>query len=199
MAGTTSTSATSTGKIPMGIGALGFQNQIFKKKHRFTFELQNICGGQSVPASYVKSANRPNLEIEEVEINYLNAKAWLPGKASWQTMTVTYIDVANLDVAPLYNWLASIYNFTDPINLQQGSRRSDYNATAILKMWDGCGSLIDTWQMDDVWPTAIDFGEVAYESSELSEIELTLRYSQVTYIPTCPNFTINPCCTPCGS
>ena len=185
-------------QIPMGIGALGFQNRLFKKKHRFTFSLQNICGSQSVPPNYVKVASRPSLEIEEIELNYLNAKAWIPGKASWQTMTVTYIDVATSDVAPLYNWLASVYNFTDPIKLQQGSIRSDYNAVAILQMWDGCGSLIETWEMDDVWPTAIDFGDVDYASSDLCEIELTLRYSQVKYTPTCPSFTVQPCCTPCG-
>lgn len=183
--------------IPMGIGALGFKNQIFKKKHRFTFELQDICGNKSVPSSYVKTAARPHLEIDEVELNYLNAKTWIPGKASWQTMTVTYIDVASIDVGPLFSWLASVYNFTDPNTLQMGSRRSDYTATAVLKMWDGCGSLLETWQMKDVWPTSIDFGEVSYDSSDLAEISLTMRYSEVSYKPECPTFEIKPCCTSC--
>ena len=77
-------------KIPMGIGRLGFQNTVFKRKFRFTFELEDICGGKKVPKHYVKVASRPNLSIEETEINFLNAKTWIPGKASWETMTVTY-------------------------------------------------------------------------------------------------------------
>jgi hypothetical protein len=146
----------------------------------------------------VKVAARPNLEIEETEINFLNAKTWIPGKASWQTMSVTYLDVATADAAPLYTWLASVYNFTNPITLSQGSRRSDYTATAILRMFDGCGQLIDTWIMKDVWPTGIDFGDVDYASSDICEIALTLRYSNVQYASSCPVFAINPCCTPCN-
>lgn len=185
-------------KIPMGIGQLGFKNLVFKRKFRYTLELFDICGSQSVPKHYVKTAGRPNLSVEETEVNFLNAKTWIPGKASWESLTVTYIDVATADVAPLFNWLASVYNFTDPINLEMGAVRADYSCTAILKLWDGCGNLMETWEMKDVWPTAINFGDLDYSSSEECTIELTLRYSDVKYTNECPGFTITPCCTGCG-
>lgn len=185
-------------KINMGIGQLGFSNLVFKRKFRFTFELSKICGNKSVPPHFVKVAARPNLEVEETEINFLNAKTWIPGKASWQTMSVTYLDVATADAAPLFSWLASVYNFTNPVTLEQGSRRSDYSAAATLKMFDGCGQLLETWEMEDVWPTGIDFGDLDYSSSDIAEIALTLRYSQVKYKPACPQFAITPCCTPCS-
>jgi hypothetical protein len=182
----------------MGIGQLGFRNLIFKRKFRYTFELFDICGGDTVPRHYVKLAARPNLAIEETEINFLNAKTWIPGKASWETITVTYIDVASSEAAPLFRWLASVYDFTDPINLHQGSQRLDYAATAVIKMWDGCGSLLETWTLKDVWPTSVNFGDLDYANSEEATIELTLRYSDVTYKNECPGFQISPCCTPCS-
>lgn len=185
--------------IPMGIGHLGFSNLIFKRKFRFTFELFDICGGQSVPKHFVKVASRPNLSVEEVEVNFLNAKTWLPGKAAWETMTVTYIDVATTEMAPLFNWLASVYNFTDPVNLQMGSKRSDYTGTGVLKLWDGCGQLLEIWEMKDMWPNAINFGDLDYASSDDVTIELTMRYSQVKYTAVCPGFEIDPCCSPCDS
>lgn len=184
-------------KIPMGIGQLGFKNLIFKRKFRYTLELFDICGSQSVPKHYVKTAGRPNLSIEETEVNFLNAKTWIPGKASWESLTVTYIDVATAEVAPLFNWLASVYNFTDPINLQMGAVRADYTCTAVLKLWDGCGALMESWEMRDVWPTAINFGDLDYASSDECTIELTLRYSDVKYKNECPGFNITPCCTGC--
>jgi hypothetical protein len=183
--------------MPMGIGQLGFSNLIFKRKFRFTFELQDICGNKTVPQHFVRTAARPNLEVDETEINFLNAVAWLPGKARWQTMTVTYLDVATADMAPLYSWLASVYDFTDPVNLHMGSQRRDYTATAILKLWDGCGQLLEKWTMLDVWPKQINFGELDYSSSDLLEVELTMRYSQVKYEPICPEFKIEACCSPC--
>jgi hypothetical protein len=185
-------------QIPMGIGQLGFRNLIFKRKFRYTFELFDICMTDSVPRHYVKIASRPNLSIEETEVNFLNAKTWIPGKAAWETITVTYIDVATAEAAPLFRWLASVYDFTDPINLRMGSIRNDYAATAVIKLWDGCGSLLESWTLKDVWPTAVNFGDLDYSNSEECTIELTLRYSDVTYVNECPGFAIDPCCTPCG-
>ncbi len=187
-------------KRNMGIGVIGQPDMVFKRKFRYTFEIFGFCDNEKnvVPEHFVKTASRPNLAIEETEINHLNAKTWIPGKASWETITVTYIDVASSEMAPLFNWLASVYNFTDPINLEQGSQRGDYTATGILKMWDGCGQLLETWTIRDVWPSAINFGDLDYSNSEESTIELTLRYSDVQYQNICPGFTISPCCSPCG-
>lgn len=185
----------------MGIGPLGFKNIVFKRKFRFTFTINNICGdaGKIIPEHFVKVASRPNLAIEETELNFLNAKTWIPGKAAWETITVTYIDVATLDNKPLFDWLASVYNFTDPIRLQMGGKRSDYSGTGVLKMWDGCGVLLETWVMDDLWPTSVNFGDLDYAASDEATIELTLRYSSVAYKAECPQFPITPCCTGCDT
>lgn len=186
-------------RINMGIGNLGFSNAVFKRKFRYTFEIQNICGNKSIPQHFVRTAARPSLAIEEYELNFLNATKWIPGKAKWETITVSYFDAATTDMAPLFSWLASVYNFTNPVTLEMGSQSRDYSGTAILRMYDGCGALIDRWILKDVWPTAINFGDLDYSSSDTADIELTLRYSDVIYEPVCPAFPIDPCCSPCGS
>jgi hypothetical protein len=184
--------------IDMGIGALGFNNLIFKRKFRWTLRIFDICGGQEIPKDYVKLAARPNITIEETEINHLNAKTWIPGKGTWETITVTYYDVATIDIKPLYDWLATVYDFVDPVALKQGSIRADYAGKAELVLYDGCGQELEIWTLGDVWPQAINFGELDYSNSEEVTIELTLRYSDVAYEPICPSFNIESCCTPCG-
>lgn len=189
----------------MGIGALGFNNTIFKRKFRFTFEITRICGneGRFVPASFVKVAARPSLSIEETEVNYLNAKTWIPGKATWETIDVTYIDAIDPEnpqnFKPLFDWLSSVYAFHQPLELPMGSTRNNYAAVGILKMFDGCGSLLETWELFDMWPTSVNFGDLDYSNSEEATIDLTLRYSSVRYTPNCPSFVIDNCCTPCGA
>lgn len=186
--------------IPMGMGKLGFNNVVFKRKFRWTFEVSDICGGLSVPKDYVKLASRPNISIEETEINHLHGKTWIPGKGAWETITVTYYDIAGTsDNFPLYTWLASVYEFTDPVSLRMGSSRRDYAGTGVLMLYDGCGEPVEEWIMRDVWPTAMNFGELDYSSSEEVTIELTLRYSSVSYKSLCPNFVPTSCCTPCNS
>ena len=185
---------------PMGIGVIGQPDMVFKRKFRWTFEVFGFCDNEKnvIPEHFVKIASRPNLSIEETEINHLNAKTWIPGKASWETVTITYIDVAHEEMQSLWNWLASTYDFTDPIHVNQGNKR-DWDATGVLSLYDGCGVVLETWQMQHMWPTAINFGDLDYSSSEEATIELTLRYSDVKYRSFCPDFTPQACCGGCGT
>ncbi len=185
---------------PMGIGVIGNPDMVFKRKFRWTFKILGFCDNKKnvVPEYFVSVASRPNLSIEETEINHLNAKTWIPGKGSWETITVTYLDVAHQDMQSLWNWLATVYDFTDPVNLHNGERR-DWTATGLLSMYDGCGVLLEAWQLQRMFPTAINFGELDYSSSDIATIELTLRYSDVQYRSYCPNFQPQPCCGGCGT
>lgn len=187
-------------KKPMGIGVIGRPDMVFKRKFRWTFEIAGFCDNEKnvVPEHFVQTAGRPNLSIEETEINHLNAKTWIPGKATWETVTVTYIDVAHDEMRSLWNWLASVYDFTDPVNLPMGNKRS-WDATGVLTLYDGCGVALEAWQMQHMWPTAINFGELDYSSSDNATIELTLRYSDISYKSYCPEFTPEGCCTGCTS
>jgi hypothetical protein len=185
--------------INMGLGKIGFDNIVFKRKFRWTFEVHDICGGRTIPKDYVKLASRPNVSIEETEINFLHGKTWVPGKATWETITLTYYDVAGTpDNLPLFDWLASVYEFTDPVRLRMGSIRRDYAGRGLLILYDGCGQMLEEWTLRDCWPQSINFGELDYSNSEECTIELTLRYSQVSYRSLCPEYTPQTCCTPCS-
>ena len=76
----------------MGIGPIGTSNNvIFKRKFRWTFEVQDVCAGGNnlgnIPSSYVKLAARPNISFDETEINFLQGKMFIPGKATFETVT----------------------------------------------------------------------------------------------------------------
>ena len=58
----------------MGMDALGGDNVVFKRKYRWTFEIKTNCSGGRIPPFFVKLASRPNLTIEETEINFLNSR-----------------------------------------------------------------------------------------------------------------------------
>lgn len=190
----------------MGLGELAGPDLVFKRKYRWTLEIQPYCGTQTpIPAAFVKLASRPNLSIEETEINFLHGKMWIPGKGSWETITVTYYDIGNggQGTTGLFSWLATVYNFTDPVGLHQSSKVGNgpgsrgYGADGTLVLYDGCGKGMEQWQLQQVWPTAINFGELDYSSSEEVIIELTLRYNKVIFTPLCGG-QVNPCCVGCN-
>lgn len=183
-------------KIKMGMGVLGQPDVILKRKFRWTLSILTPCG--SVGQHFVKSASRPQLEIEETELNFLNAVSWVPGKGRWQPITVTYLDVAHKEMEGLYRWIATVYDFTNSINLYQ-AEKYNWEGTATLIMYDGCGNPLERWILGSVWPQSINFGDLDYSDSDAATIELTLRYSEVDYTSLCgvpSDFTT--CCTGCG-
>lgn len=230
---------------PMGLGILASNQIVFKRKFRWTMLIRycvvDANNFRQVPEEFVKIGSRPQLDIEETEINYLHGKFWLPGKVTFQTMTVTYYDVAGTVSADTYDgtattfdgdntlsclndasltdglarfipgggdgstkftsifeWIASVYDITDPCVLQMGSALSDYQGEALIRLYDGCGRTIEAWILGNMWPQSVNFGELDMSSSEEVTVELTLRYSNVAYRSFCPNQTIERCpCTPC--
>jgi hypothetical protein len=195
--------------MDMGIGELGKPGLILKRKFRYTLSIEYECRNYKVgdpareptviPEYYVKLAARPQLEIDEVELNYLNGVTWVPGKGRWQPITVTYVDAATADLVPLYSWIATVYDFTQKnarLHLPQ-SEKSGWNGIGTLKMWDGCGSLIETWTLRSMWPQSVNFGDLDYANSEEATIEMTMRYSEVEYEAECGG---NPhgCCEGCA-
>lgn len=179
----------------MGLGHLADSDLVFKRKFRWAFEVQGLVRGD-VPSHYVKLAARPNLNVEETEINYLHGTDWIPGKGKWETISVTYYDTNAVAMKPLWDWLASVYNFTDTVGLHQASTRRSYAGVGVLKLFDGCGTTMETWNLYNMWPQAINFGELDYSSSEEVNIELTLRYSAVEVLQNC-GAPINPACGGC--
>lgn len=180
----------------MGLGHLADADLVFKRKFRWAFEIQGLYRGD-VPSHYVKLASRPNLQIEEAEINYLHGTDYIPGKGKWETISVTYYDVNAKEMKPLWDWLASTYNFTDRFGLHQSSNRRSYAGMGVLRLFDGCGNTMETWKLYGLWPQAVNFGELDYSSSEEATIELTLRYSVAEVVQNC-GFSIEPACGGCG-
>jgi|SRR5262252_1415193 len=191
----------------MGMGPIGGADVVFKRKFRWLFAIKTNCNNGYIPPTIVKLAARPNLTIEETEINYLNGKMWIPGKGAWETITVTYYDVGGAGLGDamtaLFSWLATVYDFTDPVNLCQSSKRGGggvpgYSGTGTLQLLDGCGKVMETWTMENMWPQAINFGELDYSSSEEVTVELTLRFTNVKYqAATGCGAQVNPCCDGC--
>lgn len=183
----------------MGIGLLGGANLMVKKQFQFTFEVFNICGNpqRRIPESFVQTAGNPHFTMEEIQIDFLNARTWIPGKGSWETISVTYLDVAARENLELWNWLASVYNFQDRVNLKMGSARRDYAAIGTIVRYNGCGEAVDQFTLYDLWPTDVDWGENDMAGNELQKITLTLRYGGVDYKSFCPEFVPQGCCTPC--
>ena len=176
----------------MGIGKLGDPTTIIKRKFRYDLAITPPNGITAIPTAFVKVANRPQLDIDELELQFLNASTWIPGKGRWQPLNITYIDTANsgggnsttggntASMQGFYDWIASVYDFqgyATSDNLKQ-TERAGWAATAIINMYDGCGSIVETWSLSGVWPQSVNFGDLDYGSPDECTIDLTIRFDK---------------------
>lgn len=194
------------------MGAMGFgslysnSSLIFKRKFRWGLTLR-VCNNE-LGEEFVKAAARPKMTIDETEINVRNGKMWIPGKAYWEQMTVTFYDVTYSGAsikessAPiLFGWLATIYDFRATADGQAtgglggqlymassrgaGDANGGYAGVVDLRLYDGSGNNMELWHIGDAWPVSIDFGTLEYNSSDEVTIEATLRFADVNYTTYC--------------
>lgn len=183
----------------MGLGTLDNSNVIFKRKCRWTFRIEDICGNLNVPENFVKLASRPNLNVDEIEVPFLGAKLNVPGRGLWDNITITYYDLSGKEaftLSNLYTWIDRLHNFdtnSGPAEeYKQSSKISEYSGRGILTLFDGCGNELEEWQFNKIWPVSANFGELDYADSNEVNIELTLRFFSVEYTNLCKFFSPQP-------
>jgi hypothetical protein len=188
--------------MQMGIGKLGDPATIIKRKFRYTLKWETPVG--EVPEFFVKVARRPQLDIDDTELHFLNAITWIPGKGRWQPLSVTYIDVAHRDMQNLYNWISSVYDFNTYAGINgtgnhlPQSEKAGWNARGIITIFDGCGTALEQWTLLDCFPTSINFGELDYAVSDECNIELTVRFARAKLTGLCGPTPIG-LCRGCGN
>lgn len=185
----------------MGLGKLTDGSLIFKRKFRYTFTLQPYTATKPIPEVFIKTAKRPSVTIGESEINFLNGKMYIPGKAVWDEMEITLMDMApasgqgDFSNQVLYDWLNAVYEFSNPTSLRMGAWAGSragvaagtggYGADAYIYLYDGAGNTLEGWRLEQAWPKSINFGELDYNSEDTVDITLSLRFSKVSYKSYC--------------
>ena len=113
-----------------------------------------------IPDVKVKVMARPNIEIEETEINFLANKPWIPGKKGWDKITVEFIDFPS--------------DFAEYIEKQIPNIR-----TVDLNLLDGRYMPIEKWRLTLGHPHKCMKEEL---QDCLTHMNIEFRYDQVEYI-----------------
>lgn len=156
-----------------------------KKKHRWLFSVQPFIGIE-ISMLPPNKASRPNVSFKEYQAEHLHETINFPGKVEWQTMELSLYDIKCIN-NPIYDWMKRIYN-PDPTSnnnrgfygpsLSQTLGGVQFKNTAVLNLYNGCGDAIEQWVYMNAYPSKIDWGELDMQSSELTTVDLTIRYDR---------------------
>jgi len=138
-----------------------------KRKNRFVLMIEGI------DAYIVKTASRPTMTTEEVEVPFVNSRRYLAGKTTFGTMALTLHDpIAPSGAQQIMEWVRTHFE-----SVSGRSGYADFYKRDIhLKMLDPVGTVVELWDIKGAFITEANFGELTYEDHGMSELTLTLRY-----------------------
>jgi len=128
---------------------------------------------EGIDAFIAKTAARPNISTEEIEIPWINHTRYLAGKTKFETMSVTLHDpIAPSGAQQVMEWIRTHFESVSG----RAGYADFYKRDIQLKMLDPIGTVIEMWDIKGAFLTAVDFGGLDYASSDPSEIALTIRF-----------------------
>jgi hypothetical protein len=138
-----------------------------KLKNRYILQIEGI------DAYLIKTASRPNISFEEVELNHMNVKRWVKGKATWEAITMTLYDpVVPSAAQAVMEWIRLGH---EAVTGRDGY--SDfYKKTLSIQVLGPVGDIVEEWTLNGAWIQAANFNDLDFASNDPVDIELTIRY-----------------------
>ena len=141
----------------------------------------------SIPQWIVKKVTKPEFTIKNTVHKYLNHTFNYPGGAEWGPITLEMVDPVNPDASKtLQNILrASGYHFPlNPDDVTTLSKAASCKAlgSVIIDQIGADGVVIEEWELRNAWVESVKYGELSYDSEDLTTISLTLRYDYALQI-----------------
>ena len=138
-----------------------------KRKFRWVFAIEGI------DSFLMKTAARPKITTDAVEIPYMNSIRYVAGKSKFGTMAVTLYDpIAPSGMQQVMEWHRTCFE-----SVSGRSGYADFYKRDIqLKMLDPVGTVVELWDIKGAFLTDVDFGGLDYNDNAPTEISLTIQF-----------------------
>jgi hypothetical protein len=148
-------------------------NEIFftpfepKMSNRFIMEIDGI------PAYLIKTAARPQLQLNSVPLDHINVKRYVKGKAEWQPVTVTLYDpIVPSGAQSVMEWVRLHH---ESVTGRDGY--SDfYKKDITFNVLGPVGDKVEEWTLKGAFIESADFSDLNYSEVNPAEVSLSLRY-----------------------
>jgi len=173
-----------------------------KRAYRWLVIFPNMPNGATW---YAKKVKKPKINVSKTEHQYLNHTFKYPGRVTWDDVTCTLVDPVSPDAA--HHLAATIQGsgylvprtFNDVTTISKARANEMLGEVQIIQIDESIdpqgvrlrgsaakpisgGFLVEAWTLKNAWLMDVDFGELDYESDELTQIQLTLAYDYATLL-----------------
>ena len=141
----------------------------FEPKHQHRF----ILGIDGIPSYMIKGAARPNLSFNPVELDHINLKRKVKGKASWADLSLTLYDpIVPSAAQAIMEWIRLSHEAVTGRDGYADFYKKDFD----IWMLGPAGEKVEQWKIKGGWISSFDPGTLDWGTDSVSEISLTVTY-----------------------
>lgn len=123
----------------------------------------------------VQTANRPTVNVSEVEIPFMNSSTYVAGRSTWDAISMQFIDPIGPSASQkVMQWIRQCIEHSTG----RMGYAINYKKNIVLKMLDPLGETVEKWLLQGAFVTSANFGSLDYSSDALATVDITLRYDR---------------------
>ena len=149
----------------------------------FRFKIQ-IAGSKFGDLTvYAKKCSKPSFTVQETSHKWLNHTFYYPGRTEWNTVTMSIVDTVDkkngknlMDAMALMGYdFPSDSNAYKTVSKAKAVSENGFGKVDIITL-NAEGQPVETWTLTNAFIKDIKFGELDYESDDITQIDIELRY-----------------------
>lgn len=138
-----------------------------KRSYRWVLAIEGI------DAFLVASTNRPQFNIGEKKIDFINSYRMIAGKLSFGDLSVKLHDpIAPSGAQQVMEWIRTHYESVSG----RAGYADFYKRDIQLKMLDPIGTVVELWDIKGAFLTSANFNSLDYGNEEIMMIDLTIKF-----------------------
>ena len=138
-----------------------------KQQNRFIFYVDGI------PAYLIKTAARPVITTETVELQHINVSRYVKGKSTWGPISLTLYDpIVPSGAQAVMEWVRLHH---ESVTGRDGYA-DFYKKDITFNTLGPVGDKVEEWTLKGAFISAATFGDMDWATEDPVQIELTLKY-----------------------
>ena len=137
------------------------------------FIVKFLDSSLGIQSWWVTSSGMPAINVNSVEIPWMNTRTYVPGRYTWEKIDVTFKSLIGPSSAQaLMEWVRlEAESVTGRMGYAAGYKRD-----VTIEMLDPTGVSVQKWLLKNCFPTTVSFGSNKYDDDSISEISVGLVY-----------------------
>ncbi len=139
------------------------------RKNRFALEFPTELG---IDSFIVQTSAKPSININKTEIPYMNGSTFVAGRAVWQEMEITFLDVIGPSTTQkIMEWINLHFETaTGRMGYAVG-----YKKNLVLKALDPTGVEVQKWTLVGCQIVSGNFDSFDYSADDIATVTITIQ------------------------